>query len=274
MLLLKGHVGKHMSTGTRRAWEYMFLLSLRRPSGLIPMISLTSTFQTHTRWLDQPDHLGFQEYVSFSGERETMTNIPQVEKMATTGELVWKANERRQERHRVEHIPVALCLNHGPLPRSQSPSTSDKHCSVATDFYPHKNVACQVNFHGRSNLCPLKKKALSAHKFPANCWILKKRGEKEGTNCCQEDRTGLECRENTRLQMMHFNARNLFMTGCIFKCLTFYTWGKRCGGKRICLTKFQACAQGLKLQCMCGAFGELLPIYASIFLTQCRSNIF
>lgn len=24
---------------------------------------------------------------------------------------------------------------------------------LATDVYPRKNVACQVNFHGRSNLC-------------------------------------------------------------------------------------------------------------------------
>lgn len=81
----------------------------------------------------------------------------------------------------------------------------------APDVYPHKNVACQVNFHGRFNLClPAKRrkkekeggeKSLECTQVPCKLLNLKKeRGgkrKKEGTNCCQGDRTGLECRENT-----------------------------------------------------------------------------
>lgn len=155
---LKRHVGKHMSTRTRRAWKCVFLLSLRCPSGPIAMISLTSTLPTRAHQSDQPGHLGFLEYVFFSDQRKSRNKTSLMCASEKSGKQVNGNKKPKVEggkKQNVVQIQVALCSNPPALNQRQHPINA---VPLGPDVYPCKNVAYRLNFYGRTHLCLQQKK--------------------------------------------------------------------------------------------------------------------
>lgn len=82
-----------------------------------------------------------------------------------------------KERHKFQGRSAQVAVPSPTLNHRQHPINA---VLLAPDVYPHKYVACQVNFHGRSNLClPQKKKKPRVHASSLQIAEFKKeRGEK------------------------------------------------------------------------------------------------
>lgn len=132
------------------------------------------------------------------------------------------ANHEEQEREWAAWIPKTLHSScRFPLNHCQQPINA---CSAGTRCLSPQKCWLSGEFSWMFQFMYAAKSLECTQVQDKLLKSLKKKKKKH----CQEDGMGLGCHENTCIQIMHFNAHNLFMPRCIFKCLISYTWDRRC----------------------------------------------